>query len=47
MKTIELKKLLQEFEESIIYDADLKKKIGLILAVRQKFFLKQTNLKTS
>jgi hypothetical protein len=26
MKTIELKKLLQEFEESIIYNADLKKK---------------------
>jgi UDP-N-acetylmuramate dehydrogenase len=46
MKTIELKKLLQEFEESIIYNADLKKKIGLILVVRQKFFLKQTNLKT-
>jgi UDP-N-acetylmuramate dehydrogenase len=47
MKTIELKKLLQEFEESIIYNADLKKKIGLTLAVRQKFFLKQMNLKTS
>ena len=26
MKTIELKKLLQDFEECIIYDADLKKK---------------------
>jgi UDP-N-acetylmuramate dehydrogenase len=46
MKTIELKKLLQEFEESIIYNADLKKKIGLTLVVKQKFFLKQTNLKT-
>ena len=47
MKTIELEKLLQEFEESIIYNADLKKKIGLTLVVRQKFILKQTNLKTS
>jgi hypothetical protein len=47
MKTIELKKLLKEFEESIIYNADLKKKIGLTLVVRQKFFLKQTNLKIS
>jgi hypothetical protein len=43
MKIIELKKLLQEFEGSIIYNADLKKKIGLTLVVWQKFFLKQTN----
>ena len=46
MKTNELKKILQEFDENIIYDADLKKKLGLTLVVRQKFFLKQKSLKT-
>ena len=42
MKINELKDLLKKFELNVIYNADLKKKIGLILAAIQKFFLKQT-----
>ena len=43
MKTNELKKLLKRFESNTIYNADLKKKIGLILVVKQRFFLKPIN----
>ena len=43
MKINELKELLKKFESNIIYNADLKKKIGLILVVKQKFFLKLMN----
>ena len=38
MKTNELKKLIKNFDTNIVYNADLKKKIGLILVVKQKFF---------
>ena len=41
MKINELKKLIEKFNENIVYNADLKKKIGLILEEKQKFFLKQ------
>ena len=40
MKINKLKDLLKKFESNIIYNADLKKKIGLILEARQKFFIK-------
>ena len=45
MKTIELKKLLQEFEESIIYDADLKKKNWFNIGGKAKVFFKANELK--
>ena len=45
MKTIELKKLLQEFEESIIYDADLKKKNWFKIGGKAKVFFKANELK--
>ena len=42
MKINELKKLIEKFNENIVYNADLKKKkIGLIIEEKQKFFLKQ------
>ena len=37
---IDLKELTQEFNESLKLDYDLKKKIGLILVVKQKFTIK-------
>jgi hypothetical protein len=40
MNTIELKKLLNEFGENVKFEHDLKKKIGLILGAKQKFFIK-------
>ena len=43
MKIEELKKLLKEFDPNITFYADLKKKIGLILGVKQRFFLKPMN----
>jgi hypothetical protein len=43
MKINELKELLKKFESNIIYNADLKKKIGLILEEKQRFFLKLMN----
>jgi len=45
MKTIELKKLLQEFEESIIYNADLKKKNWFNIGGKAKVFFKANELK--
>ena len=45
MKTIELKKLLQEFEESIIYEADLKKKNWFNIGGKAKVFFKANELK--
>ena len=40
----ELKELLKKFDSSITYNADLKKKkIGLTLVEKQRFFLKQMN----
>ena len=38
MKKNQLKKLLDYFGNNVIFDQDLKKKIGLILAVNQRFF---------
>ena len=43
MKIDELKELLKKFESNIVYSADLKKKIGLTLVEKQRFFLKQMN----
>ena len=40
MKIDQLKKLFKKFESNISYNTDLKKKIGLILAVKLRFFLK-------
>jgi UDP-N-acetylmuramate dehydrogenase len=37
---IDLKELSQEFNDNLKLDYDLKKKIGLILAVKQKFIIK-------
>jgi UDP-N-acetylmuramate dehydrogenase len=45
MKTNELKKILQEFEESIIYDADLKKKTWFNIGGKAKVFFKANELK--
>ena len=43
MKINELKELLKKFESNIVYNADLKKKIGLTLVARQRLFLKLMN----
>ena len=43
MKINELKELLVKFKTDISYNVDLKKKIGLISGVKQKFFLKLMN----
>ena len=40
MKINELKKFLGEFDDSIKFEYDLKKKIGLILVEKQKYFIK-------
>ena len=40
MNIEQLKKKLEEFGESVRFDYDLKKKIGLILVENQKFFTK-------
>jgi UDP-N-acetylmuramate dehydrogenase len=45
MKTIELKKLLQDFEGSIIYDSDLKKKTWFNIGGKAKVFFKANELK--
>ena len=44
MEKNKLKDLLDEFKDDLRFDYDLKKKIGLILVVSQKFFLKQVIL---
>ena len=41
MKTEYLKNLLATFGENIKFDYNLKKEHGLILEVKQKFFIKQ------
>ena len=41
MKINQLKKLLHDFSENLHFEYDLKKKIGLILVVNPKYFLKQ------
>ena len=41
MKKNQLKKLLDYFGNNVIFDQDLKKKIGLILVVNQRFFIVQ------
>ena len=41
MEVNELKNLLSDFNKDLIFECDLKKKIGLILVERQKFFIKQ------
>ena len=43
MRINELKELLKKFDSSITYNADLKKKIGLTLVEKQRFFLKPMN----
>ena len=43
MKIDELKELLKKFDPNIAYGADLKKKIGLILVEKQRFFLSLMN----
>jgi len=45
MKTNELKKILQEFEENVIYDADLKKKTWFNIGGKAKVFFKANELK--
>ena len=40
MKTPEIKNLIKEFKENLKINHDIKKKIGLILVVKQNFFLK-------
>ena len=42
MEIKELKILLDEFGDSVNFEHDLKKKIGLILGENQKFFIKLT-----
>ena len=41
MQISQLKDLLKDFDKNIIYDQDLKKKIGLILEERAKFFTRK------
>ena len=41
MQISELKKILKEFGANVRYEHDLKKKIGLILVEKQRFFIKQ------
>ena len=41
MQKKQLTDLLKDFGNNVVFDQDLKKKIGLILVVNQKFFLKQ------
>ena len=41
MEKNKLKELLSDFKDDIKFDYDLKKKIGLILEVSLKFFIKQ------
>ena len=41
MQIDQLKEILKEFGENVKFDHDLKKKIGLISAVNQKFSIKQ------
>ena len=41
MKKELLRDLLKDFGDNVQFDYDLKKKIGLILVVNLKFFLKQ------
>ena len=45
MKINELKKILQEFEENVIYDADLKKKTWFNIGGKAKVFFKANELK--
>ena len=45
MKINELKKILQEFEESVIYEADLKKKTWFNIGGKAKVFFKAKELK--
>ena len=40
MQIHQLKDLLKDFDKNVIYDQDLKKKIGLILEESQKFFIR-------
>ena len=40
MRIPQLKNLLKDFDKNVIYEQDLKKKIGLILEESQKFFIK-------
>ena len=42
MKLDQLKTLFREFDENLRFEYDLKKKIGLTLVEKQKFFLKLT-----
>ena len=42
MELDQLKILFREFDENVRFEYDLKKKIGLILVEKQKFFLKLT-----
>ena len=41
MQENELKDLLKDFGNNVIFNQDLKKKIGLILEADQKFSIKQ------
>ena len=41
MQIPQLKELLKDFNKDIVYDQDLKKKIGLTLVENLKFFTKQ------
>ena len=43
MDTDQLKSLLEEFHESVRYDCDLKKKIGLTLGAELKLSIRQIN----
>ena len=40
MKNLDIKKLSFEFKDNLKINHDIKKKIGLILEVRQNYFLK-------
>ena len=42
MKIENLKSLLMEFSDNVKFEHDLKKKIGLILVERQRYFIKLT-----
>ena len=42
MKLDQLKTLFREFDENLRFEYDLKKKTGLTLVEKQKFFLKLT-----
>ena len=41
MQIHQLKDLLKDFDKNVIYDQDLKKKIGLILEESPKFFIRR------